>query len=126
MAKKLKTIRVGNFELIQEKEHIKVKDINGIVSHRISLDTPKGILLRMAVDNDSVNWLQGYVTCMFNVLSCVPDEAFLEEINRSAVNCVLRHPELYGIKEDFSDTEDAEILKGQKELNEAFESLKKI
>lgn len=126
MEQKLKTIRVGNFELIQEKEHIKVKDINGIASHRISLDTPKGILLRMAVDNDSVNWLQGYVTCMFNVLSCVPDEAFLEEINRSAVNCVLRHPELYGVKEDISDAEDAEILKDQKELNEAFESLKKI
>ena len=61
---------------------------------------------------------------MFNVLSCVPDAEFFDALNKASVDCVNRHKDLYGIKENIGKEEDDAILSEQKELNEAMEELK--
>lgn len=117
--------RVGNFVYHLEKEAVKVSDINGIVSHRISTFTPKGQFVAMAVEQkDKEDWLMAYAVTVFNVLSCVPDATFMEELNKSAKECVERHPEIYGIKKDISKEEDDKVVADQKELNDAVETLK--
>lgn len=117
--------RVGNFIYHLEKEAVKVSDINGMVSHRISTFTPKGQFVAMAVEQkDKEDWLMAYAVTVFNILSCVPDATYLEELNKSAKDCIERHPEIYGIKKDIDKSDDDKIVDDQKELHEAVESLK--
>ena len=117
--------RVGNFVYHLERDAVKVSDINGIVSHRISTFTPKGQFVAMAVEQkDKEDWLMAYAVTVFNVLSCVPDATFMEELNKSAKDCIERHPDIYGIKKDISKEEDDKVVADQKELHEAVESLK--
>lgn len=117
--------RVGNFVYHLENNAVKVSDINGIVSHRISTFTPKGQFVAMAVEQkDKEDWLMAYAVTVFNVLSCVPDATFMEELNKSAKDCVERHPDIYGVKPGIDKTDDDKILENEKEVHDAVESLK--
>lgn len=120
-------VRVGNFIYHNEKDFVKVSDINGFVSHRISKFIPKGRFLSMALeepDETKTQWLQAYATVLFNVLSCVPDKDFLDELNRSAVVCAERHRNLYNVKDDISREEDDAVLEDEKNNVKAMEELK--
>lgn len=46
-------------------------------------------------------------------------------MNKAVRECINRHKELYGIKEDLTDEEDAIILKEEQELHEAEEEVRK-
>lgn len=116
--------RIGNFVFHLENGAVKVSDLNGIVSHRISTLIPKGKFLEMALKEKKEEWLHGYCAVMFNALSCVPDAEFFDALNKAAVDCVNRHKDLYGIKDNIGKDEDDAILSEQKELNEAMEELK--
>lgn len=116
--------RIGNFVYHPENDAVKLSDISGLITHRVSTLIPKGQFIAGAIENDYDKWLEAYAVVMFNVLSCVPDEQFLNELNNAAVNCVERHPQLYGLKKDIDKAEDDAILKDQKEYHEAIESLK--
>lgn len=117
--------RVGNFVYHLEKNAVKVSDINGIVSHRISTFTPKGQFVAMAVEQkDKEDWLMAYAVTAFNVLSCVPDATFMEELNKSAKDCLERHPDIYGVKPGIDKADDDKILENEKEVHDAVETLK--
>lgn len=122
--------RAGNFILHPEGDHIKVTDINGVVSHRIHRGTAKGslldIMLRSARDGegDAVEHCKTYVAVMHEVLSCVPDGDFFLALHDAVQSCVDRHPEVYGIKPDISEQEDAEILDDERGFREEVETLR--
>ena len=122
-----KDVRVGNFAFHAESDFVKVYDINNIMSHRISTLTPKGKILAMALEDRDANerWLMNYVAVMFNVLSCVPDPEFFADLNRAAEACLSRHKDLYGIKEDISEEEDAAILDGERNFQKAMDEFAK-
>lgn len=117
--------RVGNFVYHLEKDAVKVSDINSMVSHRISTFTPKGQMVAMAVEQkDKEDWLMAYAVTVFNVLSCIPDATFMEELNRSTVECIDRHPEIYNIKRDIDKAEDDAIVDNERDLHRVAEELK--
>ena len=121
-------VRVGNFIYHDEKDHIKIVDINDTVSHRISKFIAKGqviVAAMVSAEDAQKRFLENYAVVTFNLLSCVPDQQLFMEVNASSVNCINRHPEIYGIKEKIGEKEDAEILNEERELNEALEEAKK-
>lgn len=118
-------IRVGNFFVKEESGHIKVRDLNDVSSHRVLLSIPKGQMLKSLLvaarngESQAKNFLHSYAVVMYNLLSCVPDDQFLLGINELAVECMNRHKELYGIKDDIAKSDDDAILEEEKELAEA-------
>lgn len=129
-SKKLKVgkddVRVGNFIYHREDDYIKVSDVSGMVSHRVSIYSVKGQQLQIALDGVDTDpryrtWLEQYAVVLYNVLCCVFDVEFLSQINKSAVECAERHKKLY-VKE-VSDQEDARILDEVKETHEVMEKL---
>lgn len=123
-------IRVGNFVYHDEPNHIKISDIQGNVTHRISKFIAKGQILMAAMQNSKEDegqkkYLENYAVVTFNFLSAVPDSKLFEEVLQSTVDCINRHKDIYGIKEDITKKEDDQILAKEKALNEAMEQMKK-
>lgn len=116
--------RVGNFVYHIERDAVKVSDINDVVSHRISTYTTKGQFILGAIKEKQTEWLEAYAVVMFNVLCCVTDEQFLNDVNKATVDCIGRHPQLYGLKSDIDKVEDDKILQNEKEVHDAVETLK--
>lgn len=135
MSKKLKIkkpkiasgdVRVGNFIYHKEEGYIKISDVAGMISHRLSIFIPKGRLLMEAMEQQTEGakrFLENYAVVMFNVMGCVVDNKFLAEINDAAHGAINRHKDIYGIKEDISDKEDNQILQEVKETQEAIKEL---
>lgn len=115
--------RVGNFIYHLESDHIKISDINGVITHRHSLFTSNGMGLETIFKDDNVQAMENYAVVMFNVIGCFPDGEFLAAINKAAVECIQRHPEIYGVDPEISEEKDAEILKEEKELKESMDVL---
>lgn len=123
-------IRVGNFVYHDESNHIKISDIQGNVTHRISKFVAKGQILMAAMQNSKEDegqktYLENYAVVTFNFLSAVPDSQLFSEVLQSTVDCINRHKDIYGIKEDIAKKEDDQILAKEKVLNEAMEQMKK-
>lgn len=116
--------RVGNFYFHVEDNYIKWGDVNGMMSHRCSLRSSRGLYLQWLLSENKEDMLKAYAVVMFNVFGCMPDAEFLEVVNKAATECVDRHPELYGIKPDISKEEDDAILKDTKEVEEAINEIK--
>lgn len=122
--------RIGNFIFTKEGGYIKVRDLDGMVSHSVRDNIVKGqmlsLLIDMAKDGDenSATLLAGYCTVMENVLCCVPftrpdeEETYLEKLNKATIECFNKNKELYGVREDITDEEDGRILEDQKEIKE--------
>ncbi len=117
--------RVGNFVYTREPEHIKVQDIGQVVAHRISLNIAKGQLLDMMLSDKEkyAKMLEMYAVSMYNVLSVAPDMEFYEQVYKATEDCAKRHRDLYGIKENISDEDDAKILKEERALEGAKQEL---
>lgn len=123
-------VRVGNFIYHVENSHIKVTDVYGNVTHRVSKYIAKGQMLSVALENADKDpkmlaWLENYAIAAFNFLSAVPDEELLRTVVEATNDCFLRHKDLYGIKDDISKDEDDKILQETKDEVEAMEELKK-
>lgn len=123
-------IRVGNFFAHEENGCIKVSDLNGLASHRISTQIPKGAFLKMMVDGvrngeqGAENALQNYIAVIYNVLAVIPDDEFYKELIDACSKCIERHKDIYNVK-DVSDEEDAKILQEERGLEEAKEAIRK-
>lgn len=117
--------QVGSFVFKREAEHIKVTDINGAMSFRISNRAfQSGRLLEMMLQEKEQRFLHNYAAMVWNLSGVIPDEAFMLDVNAACVNCVNRHKEFYGIKENISVEEDNAIIDEQKAFVEEVDNLK--
>lgn len=117
--------QIGNFIYKNEPEHIKICDINSNMTHRVSKRLNIGRMLEMALKEKRNEWLHNYAAMVWNFSNIVTDEQFFLDIDRACVECVNRHKEFYGIKEDITPERDKEILEEVKATTEAIEELKK-
>lgn len=117
--------QIGNFVFKKESEHIKITDINSNLSHRVAKALNIGRMLEMALKDKQNTWLHNYASMVWNFSNIVTDEQFFLDIDKACVDCVNRHKEFYGIKEDITTDADKEILEESKEVYESIEELKK-
>lgn len=117
--------RVGNFVFTLEPEYVKVQDISQTVAHRIARHLPRGRMLEMMLEDSKEHEkaLQNYAVVSFCALSVIPDAQFFEDIYRAAGDCVERHKEFYGVKDDITAEEDADILNEEREFHESVEEI---
>ena len=116
--------QIGNFIYKNEPEHIKICDINSQMTHRVAKHLNIGRMLEMALKERKDQYLANYAAMTWLFSNIVTDEQFFLDIDKACVDCVNRHKEFYGIKEDITTEEDAEILQEAKETYEAIEELK--
>ena len=117
--------RVGNFVYHRESGHYKLQDIGGVMSIRVSNVLLAGRMISEVFDDGGENFLANYATTMYNVIGCVPDVEYLTALHKCAVDCINRHKDLYGVKDDISAEEDAVILREERELAEAEAEVRK-
>lgn len=117
--------QIGNFIWKNEAEHIKICDINSQMTHRVAKHLNIGRMLEMALKERKDQYLANYAAMTWLFSNIVTDEQFFLDIDKACVDCVNRHKEFYGIKEDITKKKDDEILQEAKETYEAIEELKK-
>ena len=117
--------QIGNFVYKNEPEHIKICDINSQMTHRVAKHINIGRMLEMALKEKKDQYLANYAAMTWLYSNIVTDEQFFLDIDKACVDCVNRHKEFYGIKEDITLEQDKEILEESKEVYEAIEDLKK-
>ena len=116
--------QIGNFIYKNEPEYIKICDINSQMTHRVAKHLNIGRMLEMALKERKDQYLANYAAMTWLFSNIVTDEQFFLDIDKACVDCVNRHKDFYGIKEDITTEEDAEILQEAKETYEAIEELK--
>jgi len=129
-------VRVGNFFVKREDEHIKIQDINAIFSHRVNRRMPIGVWLENmwerahhGGDGDrdaATRTLHAYIATMWSFFSVAPDDEFVNDalsVSRAALE---RHPEWYGVKRDATPEEDAEAAKEVREMKEFEEEVRAV
>ena len=116
--------RFGNFIYKNEENHIKIFDINSALTHRVAKHLNIGRMLEIAIKEKRENWLHNYASMVWLFSNIVTDEQFFLDIDNACVDCVNRHKEFYGIKEDIAPKEDNEILEESKQVYNALEELK--
>ena len=117
--------QIGNFIWKNEPEHIKICDINSQMTHRVAKHLNIGRMLEMALKERKDQYLANYAAMTWLFSNIVTDEQFFLDIDKACVDCVNRHKDFYGIKDDITTEQDAEILQEAKETYEAIEELKK-
>ena len=117
--------QIGNFIFKNEPEYIKISDINSAMTHRVSKHLNIGRLLEMALKERSDNYLANYASMTWLYSNIVTDEQFFMDINKACVDCVERHKEFYGIKDDIAPETDKEILDEVQGVQEAIRELDK-
>ncbi len=123
-------VRIGNFFVKDEDNHIKLQDLNGVFSHRVHKNMAIGIWLSNMLqggqkDPACLNSIKTYIGAMWSMFSVVPDNEFITGGIALANDCMKRHPDWYGVKLDATPEEDAEALEEVKELTELEEDLRK-
>lgn len=117
--------QIGNFVIKSEAEHIKIFDINSQITHRVSKFLNIGRMLEMAFEERENKFLENYIVLVWVFSNITPDPQFIKDIDKACTDCVNRHKDFYGIKEDITPEEDKEILDEDKETYETIEELKK-
>lgn len=117
--------QIGNFVWKNEENHIKICDINSQMTHRVAKHLNIGRMLEMALKEKRDQYLANYAAMTWLYSNILTDEQFFLDIDKACVDCVNRHKEFYGIKEDITKENDDEILQEAKETIEAIEELKK-
>lgn len=115
--------KVGNFIVKMEETHMKVTDLNGLISVRIKRTMVTGMLLeslftRMAKEDDARDSLHNYATVLFNFLCVLPDAEFWKESIRLCNECYERHASFYGAPADGTDEDHEEALNAIREEEE--------
>lgn len=113
----------GNFVYKNEAEHIKICDINGNLTHRVSKQLTVGKMMEIAMKEKQTVWLENYATLLWLFSNIVTDEQFFTDIDKVCNDCAYRHPELYGLDPNIAKEEDDEILKESEEVYNAVEEL---
>lgn len=117
--------QIGNFIYKDEPGYIKISDINSAMTHRVSKHLNIGRLLEMALKERSDNYLANYASMTWLYSNVVTDEQFFMDINKACVDCIERHKEFYGIKDDIAPETDKEILDEVQGAQEAIRELDK-
>lgn len=116
--------QVGNFVVKNEENHFKISDINGSMTHRVSKELNIGRFLEEAWKHKESNFLANYSALVWVFSNTVTDPQFFLDIDKACRECINRHKDLYGIKEDISDVEDNSILEEAREVYNEVEKLK--
>lgn len=116
-------VRIGNFFIKDEPEHIKLTDLNFTFVVRIRKDIPAGMFFKQYVDESargSENHQKGVgniMAVLWSVLATVPDVEFLETVYYACEDCMKRHPEAYGMpKDDATEEQQREAEEEYKEM----------
>lgn len=117
-------IQVGGFLIKNEDAYIKISDASGYMSHRVSKFLNIGKMLEMALEEKQTQYLENYCALVWAFSNVVTDPQYFLDIDRACVDCINRHKDYYGIKEDIGYDEDRQILVEQKEVLEEIEKLK--
>ena len=122
-------VRIGNFFVKEEPEHIKIQDLNTVFTHRIRKETAIGIWVgnMLKQGEGGLASLRTYIGTLWSVFSPAPDNEFIEALLKDTSECIHRHPEWYGgKKEEVSDEEDQKIIEEQREMAEFVEQVKNM
>lgn len=117
-------IQLGGFLIKNEEAYIKISDASGYMSHRVSKFLNIGKMLDMALAEKQTKFLEDYCALVWITSNVMPDSQFFLDVDKACVDCLNRHKDYYGIKEDISEGEDRQILVEQKEMLEDIEKLK--
>lgn len=116
-------IRIGNYVLKEEKEHIKIQDINGMISWRFnSAFIGKGMFYKEMIARVkegaefAEDALKNVIFTDHYVLSAVLDPDSMIEIVKTTTEQIKKHPELYGLDPDMADEDDEKQLDAVKDL----------
>ena len=122
--------RIGNFILRSDADYIKICDLNRKFIYSVSKDVPVGMFLSQSYDDfkdeQTSKGIGNYIGVMWAFFSAVPDVQFLEEAYKSAVDCIERHPEAYGVIRDDSDGADERAIDSVKEMKQLEEEMKQL
>lgn len=116
--------RIGHFVLRKEAAHMKVSDTSGALSLRVRSDIPLGMFMAqiyesMKGDEETRRGAENYLAVLWSVLPTIPDVEWLEAVYRASSDCMMRHPENYGVGSmEATDEEDAEIIRGERDVYE--------
>lgn len=119
--KGLADYRVGNFVYHEEVDMVKVSDVSGACSHRVSKMIAKGRQLSLYLesarkgDENARKALEMYAVGVFNVLCTVFDVEFLLIVSNAATECMERHKDIYGIKDDVTEESEREDIEAVRE-----------
>ena len=132
-------VRVGNFFVkVESAGMVKISDLSGLVTHRVSGDLPVGVLLSDAVkgvrdgEDKASDFLHLYASVVYLFSTVVPmvdkDSGFnfWTEAHAFLERAADASKSLYGVKESPSDEEDAEALEGVKDALAVEEEIKQM
>lgn len=132
-------VRVGNFFVkVESSGMVKISDLSGLLTHRVSGDLPVGVLLSDAVsgarggDEKASDFLHLYASVVYlfsTVVPMVDSEGgfnFWSEAQVFLQRAADASRALYGMKGEPSDEEDAEELGKVKDVVELEEEIKNL
>lgn len=117
-------VRVGNFFVKREENHIKITDLNGVFFHSVHRRMPIGIWLENIwaracnAEEAAINTLKTYIAAMWSLFSVAPDDEYISDVINISKSALERHPDWYGIKNNATEAEDAEAVKSVEEMKE--------
>lgn len=113
--------RFGNYVLRLEEKYMKVCDINETFVHKFSLETPSGLMLKLAYEDDAEGYILSFCTYLTFISSIIPDREYLSEVSRIGMECLERRRDIY-IPSAAED--DEKVIREEKELYEELHSEK--
>lgn len=121
-------IRIGNYFIKREKEHIKIQDLNAVFSLRLSVRMPIGVWLKSILEKgaEGENTIKTYVAVMWSLISVVPDDELIQALLTNTQDALNRHPDWYGFKPNPTEEEQVEAEQEGKEIAEFEQSLKEM
>ena len=116
-------VRAGNFFFKTENEHIKIQDLNALMSFRVHRKMAVGVWLENTIKRgkEGEETLRTYAASVWTFLALVPDQEAVSGIVKLTEEAMGRHPDWYGYKPTNDDKENAEAAQEVKEMAE-FES----
>ena len=93
--------RIGNFLVKEEPGHMKLTDLGGVMSFRVSKKMPVGVWLYNLYkrkDDSAGDTLKVFVSTVWSTLSVVPDDEYIQLLLTGSRACLERHKEWYGMK----------------------------
>lgn len=125
-------IRVGNFFVSRESDHMKICDLNLVFLHRVNRRMPVGVWLEnvwaRANDGDesAVNTLKVYIGVLWSAFSVAPDDGFVEDVMAATKAALERHPDWYGEKSSETDAGHDAAAREVMEMKEFEEEVRRI
>lgn len=125
-------VRIGNFFVKLENDHIKIQDLNSCFTFRVWTRLPIGIWLSNMYDGaksgkkGAVETLKVYISTMWSVFSVAPDDEYIKDAIVMAKSALERHPDWYGVKNDATPEEEADALEEVREMAEFEDKMRKL